>query len=198
VKGAGGTASTLTLDHVFWAAPLMQLPAAMGFKIDDLPMDVPHHIGYAHFVLDKPPEMGELYYFYCYDAPYRAFRVTHYGAYCPASVSDGYAVCVEMQYPGSEKLPEEATVVEDARKELSSMGIIGAAHRERFAGAHASRFGFPRPTLRNRAAFSQIRARVSERLPSGVTIGGVAPDLGRFFLQDILGAAADQLDATVP
>jgi len=141
--------------------------------------------------------MGELYYFYCYDAPYRAFRVTNYAAYCPASGADGYAVCVEMQYPGSEKLPEPATIVDDARKELASMGVVLPTHGERFAGAHASRFGFPRPTIRNREAFAKIRARIVERIPHGLTLGGLAPDLGRFFLQDILAAEADQLDAVL-
>jgi len=194
LKGPDGASRTSTHDHVFWAAPLMQLPATIGFAIDDLPMDAPHHIGYAHFVLDRAPDMGELYYFYCYDAPYRAFRVTNYAAYCPASAADGYAVCVEMQYPGSEKLPEPATIVEDARKELASMGVVVPANGERFAGAHASRFGFPRPTLRNREAFAKIRVRIVERIPHGLVLGGIAPDLGRFFLQDILSGEADQLD----
>jgi protoporphyrinogen oxidase len=187
----------LTPDHVFWAAPLMQLPQAMKFAIDDLPMDAPHHIGYAHFVLDRPPDMGELYYFYCYDAPFKAFRVTNYAAYCPASAAGGHAVCVEMQYPAGEKPPEKSTVVDEARKELSSMGVVGAAHRERFADAHVSRFGFPRPTIRNRDAFAAIRARVAERIPRGLSLGGVAPDLGRFFLQDVLSAEADQLETVL-
>ena len=77
------------------------------------------------------------------------------------------------------------------------MGVILPTHGERFAGAHASRFGFPRPTIRNREAFAKIRARIVERIPHGLTLGGLAPDLGRFFLQDILAAEADQLDAVL-
>jgi hypothetical protein len=34
-------------------------------------------------------------------------------------------------------------------------------------------------------------------MPKGLTLGGVAPDLGNFFLQDILAAEADQLDTVL-
>jgi hypothetical protein len=175
----------------------MQLPALLGVAIDDLKMDIPHHIGYAHFVLDRAPAMGDLYYFYCYDAPMHAFRVTNYAAYCPDSAADGYAVCVEMQYLGNEKPPEKTAVVEGAKAELAAMGVV-TDQRVTFADAYVSRFGFPRPTIANRAAFGKIRARVEERLPGGITIGGIAPDLGRFFLQDVLAAAADQLETLAP
>lgn len=194
-QGADGAELALELDRVFWSAPLMQLAQLLQVPFDDLGMDLPNHVGYAHFVLDRAPAMGDLYYFYCYDAPYRAFRVTHYAAYCPASARDGHAVCVEMQYPGDAAPPGKDEVVEAARSELASMGVVGPEHRVAFADAYVSRLGFPRPTLRNAHGFVRIRERIAERVPRGLTLGGVAPDLGRFFLHDVLSAAADQLAA---
>ena len=197
-QGRNGDAADLDVHHAFWAAPLIQLAQVLKVPFDDLPMDIPHHIGYVHWVLDRPPKMGDLYYFYCYDQPFRTFRVTNFAAFCPGSEQDGYAICAEIHYPGNDRLPEKREVIAAATAELSSMGIIDASHRVGFVDAHLSRFGFPRPTRRNTRAFGAIRTRIAERIPRGLSLGGVAPDLGRFFLHDVLVAAADQLASPRP
>jgi 2-polyprenyl-6-methoxyphenol hydroxylase-like FAD-dependent oxidoreductase len=69
-----------------------------------------------------PPDMGNLYHFFCYDERFRAFRVTNYSNYCPAArPAEGYPLCVELW--SEEESASQA--IARARGELRQMGILG-------------------------------------------------------------------------
>lgn len=180
---------------VYWSAPLMQLARTQAIDLAPIAMDAPKHLGFAHFHLSQPPRCDDLYYFYCFDPAYKAFRVTNYAAYCQAAqTAAGFPVCVEMHYPGTEPAPSAEACAAEALQALHGMGIVDSSYNIRPGPSHVAPRAFPVPTLKNKQAFAEIRRQIQERIPQGITLGGVAPDLGRFFLHEVLLAAADDLE----
>lgn len=121
----------------------------------------------------EPPNMGNLYHFFCFDERFSAFRVTNYSNYCPAARNEhGYPLCVELWSDET----DAATAIGRATRELREMNIVNG-------GGIVAQAAIPAPNTHAlcsmesvrqlRALREEIKARSPENM---VTIGPFVDD----------------------
>jgi hypothetical protein len=201
---AGGAIATVRLRHpggeiplenvrlLHWSIPLFGIAPRLGLSLPPAAFDAPLKQAHVYLLLKRQPKMGELYYFYCFDAGLRTFRVTNYAAYCPdarrpaSSAHPGtWPVCVELHFDASDK-PEGMDLAALATRELAAFGVIDGPEDVAHAVAHPSKTGFPLLTLNNSRAMGGLRTQVEALGIANLVTAGQAPEQGIFFLHDIL------------
>ena len=185
---AGGAAMAIEdVRLLHWSIPLFGLAPKLGLRAPTGKFDPPHVQAYVYFLLKRPPKMGSLYYFYCFDAGFHTYRVTNYAGYCPdARRTDGsYPVCVELHFDATVKLGG-ADLAGLAAKELAQFGVLGQAADIAYAKAEISKAGFPVLTLNNSRMIGELRDHVEGRKIRNLITAGQAPERGIFFLHDVL------------
>ena len=83
----------LAVDHLIWTIGWPGLAHTLGIDMSDLRSRRGPRIAFVNLMFDRPPAMDRLYYFYCYDPGFAAFRVTNYSNYCPAAAGMGGYPC---------------------------------------------------------------------------------------------------------
>jgi protoporphyrinogen oxidase len=196
--------SVLSIDikNIIWSAGMPSLSEFLKIDTTDLEFDRGPGVIYVNILLDHPPNMDRLYYFYCYDPNFSTFRVTNYSSYCPGACSAGkYPICVEI-WPskvGLEKTQiSKEQAVKIALQEIATFGIIGDAHQVIFASAEKSAGDFPVLTKRNSASFEAIRRRIKDHGVKNILNVGLMAENGLFFLPDVLNHAFSELKSIQP
>jgi protoporphyrinogen oxidase len=182
----------IPVETLVWTAGWSALASSLNMDISDLKFQRGPRIIYINLVLDRPPIMGRLYYFYCYDSGFGSFRVTSYSNYCPNACQDGkYPVCVEF-WPSRIGLNADETTDEQliqlAIGELKEIGII-QDHQVIFAKAENLKSEFPLPSIVNTKNLQEIRTRISKENIKNLTVAGIMAEDGLFFISDILNDA---------
>ncbi|MDH4121418.1 MAG: NAD(P)-binding protein [Deltaproteobacteria bacterium] len=187
-----GKTHDISVERLIWTAGWHSLAPSLNVNISDLKMDKGQRIVYINLVLDKPPVMGKLYYFYCYDKGFATFRVTNYSNYCPGAGGKGnYPVCVEF-WPSRIGLDPDKTseeqLIKAALDEIKHFGII-KDHQIIFSKAENIKSEFPMPSNLNFNNFRELRNRVAQENIINLIVSGVMAEDGLFFLPDILNDA---------
>ena len=188
VSNKDGAAETIDVKEIFWTAGLPPLAMALKADISDLKNEKKNTESvYVNFLFDKMPDMGELYYFYCFDKGYRSFRVTNYTAYCPeAAGTRGFPVCVELWAEENDS-KEEKDLIALAEKELKAFGVIDGSYKTIFAKAEKLQGGgFPLPSLKNIGNMKTIRERIKALGIKNIIPTGVLAEENVFFIKDVL------------
>ena len=176
------------VTELFWTSGLPPLAKSIGVDFSDLAVEARPAGWYVHFLLDKPPAMDRLYYFYSFEPGTRSFRVTNYSAYCPAAATErGHPLCVEFwANPGDSTEPAE--VIEQATRELEQFGVISGRAGIRYCNAArvAAGGGVPLPTLKNSRSLATLRARIRELGLSNLRPAGVMAEPDVFFVPEVL------------
>jgi len=183
-----GLQQTIPVKELFWTAGLPPLAKTLGVMTNDLPYDKKHTTSvYVNLLMDKVPEMGNLYYFYSFDKPFRAFRITNYAAYCPdASTGRGFPLCVEMWLQNEDSKEDEAIIAQTTH-ELKSYGVITENHKITFAKVEKHiDGGFPLPSVNNIAALNEINSRIAAMGVNNIVPTGVLTGKNIFFIKDVL------------
>lgn len=176
------------IDRLYWTAGLQPLAKLMEIDMGDRQSDRNNkNIYYVNFLFETKPEMGELYYFYCFDPGFRTFRVTNFANYCPQAVrQSGNPLCVEMWLQSGDPTDPDK-IVEMTRNELIRFGVIADTNRAVFAKAERVAVGgFPLPSLNNIRYLETARDRIQVREISNLEIFGVYSTKNTFFIKDIL------------
>jgi protoporphyrinogen oxidase len=128
------------------------------------------------------PNMGGLYYCWCFDPEYRTFRVTNYVNYCPdARTDDGYPMCVELW--SSDSNAQQA--IERATQELRKMQILNGEDGLVASAAIQASNLHALCTLENVQKLRAMREQVRELSPRNMlTIGPLIED-GVMLLYDV-------------
>jgi len=179
------------IDRLYWTAGLPPLAKLMEIDMADRQSDRNNKdIYYVNFLFETKPEMSELYYFYCFDAGFRTFRVTNFANYCSQAVrKSGNPLCVEMWLQKGDPT-DLKKIVEMTRNELIRFGVVSAGNRVTFAKAEkVSSGGFPLPSLNNISFLEMARDRIKAREVSNLEIFGVYSTKNTFFIKDILADA---------
>ena len=177
---------------LIWTAGWPSLASCLNVNISDMKMMKGPRIIYVNLVLDRPPTMGRLYYFYCYDNGYGSFRITNYSNYCPdACLNGNYPICVEF-WPSRIGLdPDTASedfLINTSIDEIKKIGII-SNHNVLFARAENLKSEFPMPSAVNIQSLHEIRSRIDQEKINNLIVSGVMAEDGLFFLPDILNDA---------
>jgi protoporphyrinogen oxidase len=189
-----GAVSSLTLSSgqrlpvhsLIWTAGVIPLARKLGVHPVGLPADPPLSTAIVNFLFDHPTDMEDLYYFYCLDPGYRAYRITNFSAYCPnAPRAGGWPICVELlQLPGQSL--EANLLKEQALAELRGFGVLPPAAKVLFSDARVLERGFPLPSVDNMNLIGKCREAIAEAELSNLQMMGVLSKPGLFFQTDVV------------
>ena len=185
---SGETTEIEGVTELYWTSGLPPLAKSLSVDFADLSVDVRPAGWYVHCLLDKPPAMDRLYYFYSFEPGTRTFRVTNYSAYCPAAATErGYPLCVEFWANPGDSI-EVSEVTERATSELVSFGVISGRENIRYCNAVRVGVGggVPMPTLKNARALAILRARIRELGLANLRPAGVMAEPDVFFVPEVL------------
>ncbi len=170
----------LHCDEIIWSAGPLTLSKLILPDFSFIGFDKPLKTALVHLVLDRPMDCFDLYYFYCYEANYKTFRVTNYKGFCPAS--DGYKYTVELFLDGS-----EVDSIEDlACNELKLLKLISSDSEVLFKKAEVLTAGFPLLTLKNQALMDSYKKRILSQKIQNLTMCGVDPTENVFFMREVI------------
>jgi len=175
------------IEMVVWSAGLPQLAILLGLQkvLKKLSYDPPKKTIIVNILLDSLPLMGDLYYFYCYDEPYKTFRVTNYSAYCPtAKRNGGYPICVEMLVDEN-NAGNLDVLAEEAIRELRAFQVLGNANVI-FSRAECLESGFPMPSSNNINGMDQVRDGINALGIKNLLTIGILSEENLFFQGDVL------------
>ncbi|MDZ4677688.1 MAG: NAD(P)-binding protein [Oligoflexia bacterium] len=179
-------AQTVSADHLYWGAGTPPLAMLLKMPTRALKIDKNPPGRFVNLIFDTPPNMGELYYFYCFEPGFQTFRVTRYGNYCADADEKGlYRVCIEL-WPQNEEEALKTQPLEVALSELKKFGVITDKHRLVFSAVEIQAAGFPLPTVGNISNHKIIRDFIVSQNISNITPIGALAEEGVFFLKDVL------------
>jgi protoporphyrinogen oxidase len=139
-----------------------------------------------NMLLRAPPRMGDLYCFFCADAPHSTYRVTNYGAFCPeAARADCHPICVELLVNRAEDR-DENEYVQQAIQEILEFGLIGSPNDVVFARAELLGSGFPSMARDSIQSIERVRDAIDGRGLENLTRAGILAKKDQFFQHDIL------------
>lgn len=173
------------IDHLFWSAGLFALAKTLGI-VSKAPSDPPLRTVTANFLLSRPLDAGDVYYFYCYEPGFATFRVTNYANYCREAVRDGaYPVTMELILRDGENLESER-LCELAKSELRDLSVLAGGSEILFGKAEVLRQGFPTPTIKNMHFVENLRTELRARGLVNLTSFGVMSEPNIFFQNQVL------------
>lgn len=179
------------VTEMYWTSGLPALAKSLGVDFTDLAVDVRPAGWYVHFLLDTPPNMDRLYYFYSFEPGTRTFRVTNYSAYCPGAATErGYPLCIEFwSEPGDST--QIADAIESATGELERFGVISNRASIRYSNAQrvGAGGGMPLPTVKNARAMATLRSRIRQQGITNLRPAGVMAEPDVFFVPEVLADA---------
>lgn len=185
----GTTEQVLTLSDihlVHWTAGLVPLARQLGVQLPQTAPNPGRKVVFANLFLRSPPNMGEIYYFYCYDSGYKTFRVTNYSSYCPdAGSHGGNPISIELHLEPSDAMSMEGAA-DVAASEMLRLGVVESPEQIVYRNAEASSGAMPAPTLAGKKLIVALASAIEERKPLNLTQGGPSPDKDLFFLHDVL------------
>lgn len=192
IRRQDGSIETIAdVAALYWTSGLPPLAKALGVDFSDLAVDGRPAGWYVHFLLDRPPAMDRLYYFYSFEPGTRTFRITNYSAYCPAAASErGWPLCMEFwSNPGDSA--DMSVVIEAATRELQQYGVIDSPQRIRFRNAVrvGAGAGVPLPTAKNARSLATLRTRIRALGLRNAHAAGVLAEPDVFFVPEVLSDA---------
>ena len=143
---------------------------------------------YLYLLIDSPPNMGNLYYFFSFQKASNLYRVTNYAAYCPSALRihngvKAWPLCVELHYKN--KNPNTREILNDGVRELIKTKVINSSKSIIFSRIESAG-GFPLLTLKNCSYLKESNSLLEDLQLENLLIAGQSPDKGIFFLHDIL------------
>ncbi|MDA9160925.1 NAD(P)-binding protein [Crocinitomicaceae bacterium] len=184
VKNVSGDLVFDNLEKLIWTANIPLLGRFLGTDFTGLKNDKPLKTVIINILLDQPLDMGDLYYFFCYQPGFYTYRLTNYVNYSSGAIRNGnYPICIEFLITKEEL---EMDLEERAIEELNKFGILKEGTNVVFKKAEILERGFPMPSRTNINSVKKIRQDIrSKKLNNLETIGILAED-NLFFQTDVL------------
>jgi protoporphyrinogen oxidase len=184
----------LRVDRLVWTSGLPAIAALTNIDMKQYKYDPARKTIVVNLLLRKPPVMGDLFYFYCYEPGFHTFRVTNFGAYCyGAEREHGHPIAVELLM--DEPLPSKEAIGAIAIEELLKFGVIKAPEDVAFQAVEILAAGFPMPTKNNFDVLSDIRDKLLEKAISNLVLLGIMSEENIFFQRDVLSQTYTKLSA---
>lgn len=183
----GGQESTLEQPHqLIWTAGLPSLARLLELPSGNEKLESLRQPAVMSLLLDKPLEVGDLYYFWCWDPRFQAYRVTIYHNYCPAAPrAGGYPVGLEFAL-----LPEQsadpAALAELAVEELQGMGLFPEGAAVLCTAGERLPVGFPTFSLRNRRLLENWYSELAEKRVENLAVTGIQAEWGIIYQPEVL------------
>ncbi|WP_221048113.1 NAD(P)-binding protein [Methylogaea oryzae] len=188
--------ATETVDNVealVWTAGSMPLSALLGMPLVGLPKPRRKTV-IVSMLLKEPPQMGDLYCFFCADSPYSTYRITNFAAFCPDSVrATGYPICVELLVDtGIERSADD--LAEQAKREILAFGLVSSPDDICFARAEILQAGFPGMSCAVIEEVDRVRNAIVELDIANLVHGGILSEPDLFFQPEVIADLYRKLD----
>lgn len=168
------------VSQLFWNGGYPGLAAQLGMENKaKKPSFI--KLAFVNMLLDKPANVGDLYYMYNFKPGTHIFRVVNYYNYCPASVTEkGYPICATTLLHDYQGDPKELVI-----KELKEIGVI-TDHKINFIEAESSDHAFPQISADFIEAIDAMRAEFRSRNYENIHVTGMLAEKGHFYLTEAL------------
>jgi hypothetical protein len=176
-------------DGLIWSADVFSLLKTMNEKIESKVKI--NQKKYVNIVLDRYPNMGELYYFYNFDNFSGIFRVTNYTAYCQdAKKNNRFPICVE--YWSKDVLTEDQ-IRSKTINDLLQMKVIEDS--KNVLHAEVSRFPilFPTPSVEAVNSINDATTMLAQKNIKNLVLIGALSSNNVFFLHEVLKSGHESL-----
>ena len=186
LRSAAGEARLDDIAMLWWTAGVLPLAALLGLAVGREKFEAPKIAALMNVLLDRRLDLGDLYYFWCFDPAFASFRVTNFINFSPGAVRrGGYPVCIEFFLDPGDPL-DEASLVDRTMSELRAFGAVPDGTRVLASAGHAPPVGFPILSTGNRALLARARADIDGRGVSNLGIAGIQSSWGVVFQPDVL------------
>jgi protoporphyrinogen oxidase len=185
LPGQGGPWQLDAPADLLWTVGLPPLAKHLGAMTNDIAFDPPMRTVIVNFLLDRLPDVGDLYYFYCFDDGHPTYRITNYNNYCPgAARAGGCPLCVELVIDPA--LPYDAATMETlALDELTYFGVIRPGAGVLHVNVLPLTAGFPMLTCRNVGNLNRLRETIAGFGMENLSLYGILAQPNLFFQTDI-------------
>lgn len=174
------------INSLIWTANIFSLGKLLDFSFKGYKYDTPLKTYVVNILVDHEPELGDLYYFFCYEKGFKTFRLTNYSAYCKNAKRDGlYPISMELLIDPSKNLTTKM-IEEIAQKELKSFNILNEKTDIKFIKVEQLVSGIPMLTLNNTNSIKSIRNKIKREQINNLIITGVLSEDNLFFQTDVL------------
>ena len=137
-------------------------------------------------LIDKPLDMDDLYYFFCYQSGFYTYRLTNYVTYSAGAIRNGlYPICIEFLM-NDEELNSGINIEERAEEELQKFGILKENTKVVFKKAEILESGFPMPSRNNIVSLRKIRNDIRYMKLENLKMIGILAEDNLFFQTDVL------------
>ena len=173
------------IDKFIWSGNLFSLSKLLGIEHSG-EYDKPPKTTVTNILIDKKlNRIEDVYYIYCYDKNMSTFRVTPYYNYCEGSKrAGGYPVAIEMLI--YEDIDDIEKITSQAIQEIKKMGLVDENANILFRKSEVLKNGFPRPTINNMNAITNIRNKIQNKKITNMINIGILAEKNLFFQTDIL------------
>lgn len=187
-----GISLKITPQQLIWSSGLPTISQLLDLDPSGYRFDAPRKTVVVSLLLSHPPQMGDLYYLYCYEPGCHTFRITNFTGYCEdAPRAGGWPISVELLMDAP--LPSLDEIKTLVIKELKQFKIIASNEDVIFSAVEPLASGFPMPTVNNFKALSDMRARINGMEISNLTLLGILSEENIFFQRDVLAQTWNKL-----
>ena len=181
----GGRMRTVTVRKLIWTSGLPAMAQLLGEDLSSYRFDPPRKTVLVNLLLREPPNMGDLYYLYCYEPGCYTFRITNFAGYCEGAPRAGaWPVAAEMLL--DTPIPNLASIKRLALNELKRFKVIASDEDVIFSAVEPLPTGFPMPSQSNFRNLSEIRDRIAATKINNLTVLGILSEENVFFQRDVL------------
>ena len=168
------------IEHLFWNAGYPLLLKYLGLNNSRVKPQF-SKAAFVNIMLDKPADVGEMFYVYNFKPDTNIFRVVNYFNYCPGSITEkGFPICA------STWINEDTNNVEDqVIQELKDMNII-SDHKVNFIKAELNNHAFPNLTKDFIQELDKMRTTFRAQEYKNINVIGMLAEKGHFYLTEAL------------
>lgn len=187
VKNEKGTTEVENIGALIWTGGVPMIAKLLGISLEGLTFDKPLKTIVVSILIDKPLNMGDLYYFFCYHQGFHTYRLNNFTAYCDLAPRNGYyPISIELLMSDSEISEAGKTFEEIAVEELHKFKILQPDTKIVFTRAEPLESGFPMPSLKNIKSLEKIRTRIKNLNLTNLHMFGILAEPNLFFQTDVI------------
>lgn len=183
---AGGLTEIGDVGDVWWTAGVLPLAQTLGQAVGRERFEAPMTFAAMNVLLDRRPDVGDLYYFWCFDGRHPSFRITNFFNYAPGAVrADGWPICIEFFLESGHPL-DEASLTDLTVRELRAFGVYPEGARVLASAGHALPVGFPILSCANRRLLEEALGEIAALGIENLGVTGIQSSWGVVFQPDVL------------
>jgi protoporphyrinogen oxidase len=173
-------------SQIFWTAGYLGLGRMLGLEAAAKSFESRRKPAVVSLLLDKPVDLGDLYYFWNWDPDFKSYRITNYCGYCPtAPRAGGYPIGFEFVLAPDDPV-DTASLGDLAVQELKAMGLYPEGAKVLFSIGGVLPVGFPTFSLENRRRLMQYQKEFGALGLSNLAVTGIQAEWGVIYQPEVL------------